>query len=205
MPARLVPLLARSLAVLVAAFALAGCTISSEANLMEGDRAVALLPASFVMYPYQLNATGYVRSSSEPVRYIRDEANVYADEPLTMRIVFAEHPATKDHVIAASAAKADEHETIYGLARRMGNILELRVVLKDGANAAALTGLAGIPGVELKNGGIRLGDRATLDLALTLLDAGKLKSEVFIAYIGDADATLPARIVPSGDWYTTTD
>ena len=193
----------RLLALVALLSLLAGCVISGPRDLLTDTEAATPLPEQFIFYPYSEQPDGtYTRSGGdEPMPFkLVDKHYNSGDGEMVLR--FAPLPTGNGYLL--SVVGNNEADAIYGTAHFIGDIVALRIILESKLDRAALDALPGMTpelsaDITLKDQGLALTRRATLDFVIDKLRTGALKAGALLAWIGTGKP--PARIVPDGDSY----
>lgn len=173
-----------------AAVLLTGCMITSATNLIAPEEAATPLPASFNMTAFSYAEGTYARGEDEPVPYTLDGTS-YVDAEGSIRAGFAALDGSQYLV-----GIVGEDNTIYGVARIEGDVMEIRMLLAGDLVTELPTPPAG---VEVLEGSITVTDRAGLDAAIALVRDGTIATDPLVAWIGATEA--PAALVPENGWY----
>jgi hypothetical protein len=126
-----------------------------------------------------------------------------ADGSMTLRFVPLDQPET--YLLAMVAADG----SIYGTAVFRNSILTANVILSDADPAALIdaekaSGADGgaLAGAAVEDGGLVLTSRPALDHVIKMTRDGKLKLGGLVMVVDErADATVPATLVPDGDFW----
>jgi hypothetical protein len=174
----------------LAAVLLTGCMITSATNLITPDEAATPLPATFTMTAFAYNEGTYAKGEDEPVSYALDGKS-YADTEASIKATFAPLDGTQ-YIVSIDG----EDNTIYGVARIEGDVMEIRMLFAGDLATELPTPPAGI---EVIDGRITVTDRAGLDAAIALVRDGTIVTDPLVAWIGAGEA--PAALVPENGWY----
>jgi hypothetical protein len=182
---------------------LAGCVISGPRDLITDAEATTPLPAEFIFYPYSEQPDGtYIRNDGDKPMPFKLAGKQYDSEDGEMVLRLAPLPATSTSLLSVEGK--GETDAIYGTADVIGDIVALRIILDSKLDRAAVDALPGITpelsaDITLKDQGIALTRRTTLDFVIDKLRSGELKAAVLLAWIGTGQT--PAKLVPDGDSY----
>lgn len=176
---------------------LAACTISSPTQLVGPDEGATPLPASVVLFGYKKDDDGsYGRTEEAPMSFaLSGKAYVAADNSMTLRFV----PLDDNGYLLSVGG--NEPGALYGTAWVKGQIVVIRMMLAENADAALAEAKAASPpdlaaDIARTKDGIGVTKRATLDHLVALIRNGKVPTEPLVAWVAeDPDAPTPGRIV----------
>ena len=177
------------------AFALAGCTLSSETSLIDPAEGEAIFEEAVVFAAYNDVEGVLTLAENGPPGDFTYANGGYVAPDGSMTAYFLPAPDGGDYMMLVILGQDDA--PMYGTARRdRSGITELRLVFDGGLEQHA----ARLPaGVEFIEGGLRVASRADLDAVIPLIADGTLPTVPMLAYLG-GDAP-PPTLVPDGDWY----
>ena len=189
----------RLAAVIVVGTLLAGCIITSKAELVADSEAEQIFPAKVFLTGYDEDGANTWKVSDDPAQEMTLNGNTYAsaDGTLNARFVQLEgHPGR--YLLAIVSADG----SIYGHATFKNDVLALDLILgdPDPLTVAKSSGVAALESLEKQegedSGGIVVTTREQLDALLQLYLDEKLSLMTLIMYATEtADADKPARIV----------
>lgn len=182
---------------------LSACVISGPRDLVTDAEASTPLPAEFVFTPYSEQPDGtYIRTDGDKPMPFKLAGKQYDSQNGEMVLRLAPLPATSTYLLSVEGK--GETDAIYGTADVIGDIVALRIILDSKLDRAAVDALPGVTrelsaDITLKDQGITISRRDTLDFAIDKLRSGELKAAVLLAWIGTGEP--PAKLVADGDSY----
>lgn len=188
--------------VLAAMVALTGCVISSATNLIDVAELVTPLPPTFTMYPFKQGPGGFIPADDKPGSFtLEGQTYVVSDRSMTLQF----NLLTADTYLLAVGG--EEPGTMYGTLTYTGGVAAIRLLLASDTAGAVDTLKAEAPAdisgdLDYRQDGLTITTRATLDFVIGKVIAGELPTETLVAYIGPADATLPALIEETDGQFT---
>jgi hypothetical protein len=187
-------LLRVTIAVVLAAL-LSACTLISDELLVSDAEVVTPLPAKPFLFGYDQDGPGepYRLTGDGPLTMtLETGAYIASDGTLSARFVPLDEPDT--YLLAATG----NGSTTYAVARYADSILELRVMLGNGAKAAFET--ADLPGVTIDGEGYKVPNRDVLDQAVAMVRGGTFEVISLVFFIADnKDAAAPRSIIQDGN------
>lgn len=175
---------------------LAACTVSSPTQLVGADEGAMPLPAKFVAYGYKKGDDEIWRRTEEaPMSFALDgKAYVASDNSMTLRFV----PLDNNGYLLQVGG--NEPGALYGTAWAKGQIIVIRMMLADDADAALQKARAASPpelasDITTADGGLSVTRRDTLDHLVGLMRKNTVPTEPLVAWVAeDADAPTPMTI-----------
>ena len=189
----------RLAAVAAMAVLLAGCIITSKAELVADSEGEQIFPAKVFLTGYDEDGANTWKVSDDGPQEMTLEGNTYksADGSLNARFVQLEGRPGK-YLLAIVSADG----SIYGAASFKNDVLALDMILgdPDPLTVAKSSGVAELQSLEKQegedSGGIVVTTRAQLDALLQLYLDEKLALMTLVMYATEtADADKPARII----------
>jgi hypothetical protein len=188
------------------AVTLAGCMITSEAELVSDADGNQILPADIYLFGYEEDKAApdsgaYTKGTDAPLHLVL-KGNTYVSDDNSTSIRFVTLDAPDTHLLAMVSSDG----SVYGTAVIRDSLLLANVVLTDSDPAVIIdaekAGNPALANVTVEDGGLVLKTRAELDAVIQLAMDGKLELGGLVMFIGEtADAPAPARLVPDGDFY----
>jgi len=175
---------------------LAACTISSPTQLVGADEGATPLPARFVVYGYKKgDDEAWRRTEEAPMSFaLSGTAYVAADNSMALRFVPLDN---NGYLLSVSG---NEPGALYGTAWVKGQIVVIRMMLADDADAALAKARAASPpeiagDIVSSKDGLTVTKRATLDHLVSLMRKNTVPTEPLVAWVTeDADAPTPTTI-----------
>jgi hypothetical protein len=197
---------AKLLTALAVAAALAGCMITSKAELVADAEGTQVWPASVYVYGYEQDKdvpNNWTRATDAPMQFtLSGNSYASADGSMTLRFVPLDAPDT--YLLAMVAADG----SMYGTSIYRDNLLAVNVILSDSDPAAIVAteksgaGATALAGVTVEDGALVITDREGLDYVIQMTRDGKLKLGGLVMAVDEKpDAAVPAKLVPDGDFF----
>jgi hypothetical protein len=185
-----------NLIAVAAVILLAACTISSPTPLVGADEGATPLPAKIVVYGYKKGEDQIWRRTEEaPMSFaLEGKAYVAADNSMTLRFV----PLDNNGYLLSVGG--NEPGALYGTAWVKGQIVVIRMMLADDADAALEKAKAASPpeiasDITIADGGLSVTKRETLDHVVSLVRKSTVPTEPLVAWVAEnADAPTPTMI-----------
>lgn len=175
---------------------LAACTISSPTSLVGADEGATPLPGKFVVYGYKKGEDEIWRRTEEaPMSFALDgRSYVASDNSMTLRFV----PLDNNGYLLSVGG--NEPGALYGTAWVKGQIVVIRMMLADDADAASQKAKAASPpeiagDITTADGGLSVTRRDTLDHLVSLMRKSIVPTEPLVAWVAEnPDAPTPTTI-----------
>jgi hypothetical protein len=189
---------ARLAAVVVAGTLLAGCIITSKAELVADSEGAQILPAKAYLTGYDEDGANTWKMSDDGAQEMTLNGNTYtsADGSLNARFVPIESQPGR-YLLAVVSPDG----SIYGAATFKNDVLALDIILGDPdplavAKSSGIAELQSLEAQEDDQGGIVVTTREQLNALLQLYLDEKLSLMTLVMYSSDgADGAKPARII----------
>lgn len=185
-----------NLIAVAAVILLAACTISSPTPLVGADEGATPLPAKIVVYGYKKGEDEIWRRTEEaPMSFaLEGKSYVAADNSMTLRFV----PLDNNGYLLSVGG--NEPSALYGTAWVKGQIVVIRMMLADDADAALEKARAAsspeiASDITIADGGLSVTRRETLDHLVGLVRKSTVPTEPLVAWVAEnADAPTPTMI-----------
>jgi hypothetical protein len=185
-----------NLIAVAAVILLAACTISSPTPLVGADEGATPLPAKIVVYGYKKGEDEIWRRTEEaPMSFaLEGKSYVAADNSMTLRFV----PLDNNGYLLSVGG--NEPSALYGTAWVKGQIVVIRMMLADDADAALEKARAAsspeiASDITIADGGLSVTRRETLDHLVGLVRKSTVPTEPLVAWVAEnADAPTPTLI-----------
>jgi hypothetical protein len=177
---------------------LAGCIITSKAELVADSEGQQIFPAKIYLTGYDEDGANTWKVSDDAAQEMTLEGNTYksADGTINARFVQLENQPGR-YLLAIVSADG----SIYGHATFKNDVLAMDLILGDPdpmavAKASGVAALQSLEQEEGQEGGIVVTTREQLDALMQLYLDEKLSLMTLVMYATEtADADKPARIV----------
>lgn len=185
-----------NLIAVAAVILLAACTISSPTPLVGADEGATPLPTKMVVYGYKQGEDEIWRRTEEaPMSFaLEGKSYVAADNSMTLRFV----PLDNNGYLLSVGG--NEPSALYGTAWVKGQIVVIRMMLADDADAALEKATAAsspeiASDITIADGGLSVTKRETLDHLVSLVRKSTVPTEPLVAWVAEnADAPTPTMI-----------